>query len=125
MKNYGNTKRFGNQGVQTDGRSFGSKLEAAVYEYLKAREQAGEIKILQCQDHVYLTEARVLYIPDFKCFDVSKGAEFFAEAKGFANDRWPTIKKLWKHYGPGPLEIYKGSYKNPILDEIIIPKGAK
>lgn len=120
----GKAKTHNNVKTERHGLSFSSKLEAAVYDYLKAREQAGEIKVLQTQDHIYLTNAEILYIADFKCFDVSKNAEFWVEAKGYANERWPMKKKLYKFYGPGPLEIYKGSYKNPILDEIIIPKGA-
>jgi hypothetical protein len=34
----------------------------------------------------------------------------WAEAKGFETDPW-KMKKLWKHYGPGKLEIYKGNAK--------------
>lgn len=117
--------KFQNKKVELDGYSFQSKLEAAVYEYLKARKDAGEIEILQVQDHIYLTDARVPYIADFKCLDVHKNEEFWVEAKGYESPVWPTKKKLYRFYGPGRLEIYKGTYKNPILDEIIIPKGAK
>lgn len=117
--------KYGSEKVSHHGRSFHSKLEAAVYEYLLAREEAGEIKDIECQVQVRLTEARVLYIPDFMFTDVATGKKAYCEAKGFEGPRWPTIKKLWRVYGFGPLEIYKGSYKNPILDEIIIPKGEK
>jgi hypothetical protein len=108
--------------VETDGHSFSSKLEAALYQHLRLREKAGEIKILQTQDHVYLTDARIAYIPDFKCEDLSTGEIYWVEAKGFESDRWPTIKKLWKHYGPGRLEIWKGTYLRLHLEEVLKPK---
>jgi hypothetical protein len=115
-------KKYGGTKTQCDGYSFSSKLEASVYSILKNRENLGEIKIIQVQDHVYMSLSRVLYIPDFKCLEVASGAFFWVEAKGYANDRWPTKKKLWKFYGPGKLEIWKGTYQRPFLDEVIIPK---
>lgn len=105
-----------------DGYRFDSKLEASVYQLLKLREKSGELKIKQHQKHIYLSEARVIYIPDFECVDVASGAIFYVEAKGFESPRWPTVKKLWKFFGPGRLEIWKGTYKNPKLVETIIPK---
>lgn len=118
----GQTAKIGNEKISLDGHSFGSKLEAAVYQLLKFRMKVGEIASIQVQDHVYLTDARIGYIPDFKC-TAPDGSHFWVEAKGYANDRWPTKKKLWKFYGPGPLEIWMGNYKNPTLTETIIPKG--
>lgn len=113
--------RYGNVSTSTDGYSFSSKLEASVYQILKLREKAGELEVLQTQDHIYLTDARIGYVPDFKCKDLHTGAVFWAEAKGYANDRWPILKKLWKFYGPGKLEIWKGSHVSPVLDEVIVP----
>ena len=114
MTKFGNT-RSGN---------FSSKLEAAVYDQLWPLEKAGEIKI-ECQDHVYLTEARIHYIAHFKITYTGTGVVEWAEAKGFSNDRWPTIKKLWKFYGPGRLIIWQGTYRKPVLTEVIIPRGWK
>jgi hypothetical protein len=114
-------QRFGNKKQELDGHSFASKLEASVYQTLKLRMKAGEIISIQCQDHIYLTDARIGYIPDFKCQD-SSGEFFWVEAKGYPNDVWPIKKKLWKSYGPGKLEIWTGSHLNPQLTEIIIPK---
>jgi hypothetical protein len=100
---------------------FHSKLEASVHQLLLLREKANEIKIISLQHHVYLTKARVHTIPDFKCLDLKSNQEFFVEAKGFESPRWPTIKKLWKFYGPAPIEIWKGSFRRPYLDETIVP----
>jgi hypothetical protein len=113
--------KLGNTKVNYDGHSFQSKLEAAVYQILKLRERAGEIKVLQTQDHVYLSDARIGYIPDFKCLDLKTNEEFWVEAKGYEAPVWPIKKKLYKSYGPGKLEIWKGSYIKPFLDETIIP----
>ncbi len=113
--------KLGNIKTEYDGYSFASKLEAAIYQILKIRERAGELKVLQTQDHVYLSDARIGYIPDFKCLDLVTKEEFWVEAKGFENDVWPIKKKLYKFYGPGKLEVWKGTYLKPFLHEIIIP----
>lgn len=115
--------KYGAKKTEIDGRSFASMLEASVYSILKSRERAGELKILQCQDHVYLTRARIGYVPDFKC-ETPSGEVFWVEAKGFEASRWPTIKKLWKHYGPGALEIWKGSHQRPSQVAVIAPSVA-
>lgn len=81
------------------------------------------MKLLQVQDHIYLTDARIGYVPDFKCQYVKEDKFFWVEAKGYANDRWPIKKKLWKFYGPGVLEIWTGSHLKPVLTEIIIPRS--
>lgn len=122
-KGTGQTKKFGNTlSVCQLGHSHRSKLEGAVCQILQLRVKAKEIEILQVEDHIYLTDARIGYVPDFKCRYVETGEVFWVEAKGYANDRWPTIKKLYKFYGPGCLEIWTGNHRNPVLSETIIPK---
>lgn len=123
-KAVGQEAKFGNEhSLCSLGHSHGSKLEGAVCQLIQLRERAGELKLLQVQDHVYLTLARIGYVPDFKCHDLRDGKDFWVEAKGYANDRWPIKKKLWKHYGPGKLEIWIGSHLRPVLDEVITPVG--
>lgn len=114
--------KYKSQRVCYDGHNFASKLEASVYTILKSRENAGEIEILQCQDHVYLTNARIHYIPDFKCLYVKTNEIFHCEAKGYEDPKWPMKKKLWKFYGPNKLEIWKGTHLRPYLDEIVVPE---
>jgi hypothetical protein len=104
------------------GFSHRSKLESSVCQIIHLRIKAGEIVCVQHEDHVYLTRARIGYVPDFKCTSPD-GSFFWVEAKGFPNDVWPLKKKLWKFYGPGLLEIWTGSWANPKLTEIITPKG--
>lgn len=116
--------KFRNERCVLDGHSFQSKLEASVYQLLKLRGAAKEIERIGVQTHIYLTDARILYIPDFQCV-TANGDVFYVEAKGFEGERWPTIKKLWKFYGPAPLEIWKGNFRNPKLIEIIVPVCSK
>ncbi len=111
--------KLGNTRVKLDGYSFASKLEAAVYLQLKISLLAGEIKILAHQPRVHLTEARILYIPDFKCVNVKTNEIFFVEAKGFETPDWKIKKKLWEVYGPASLHIWRGTYRRPVLVEIL------
>lgn len=121
----GQDRKMGNErSTCALGHSHRSKLESSVCQIIQLREKAGELTLLQVEDHVYLTAARIGYVPDFKCLDKSTGEFLWIEAKGFANDRWPMKKKLWKHYGPGPLEIWMGHHGNPKLVETIIPVAA-
>lgn len=113
--------KYGQKKVLLSGHSFASKLEANVYLILKAREQTEGIKLIQVQDSVYLTDARILYKPDFKCED-KDGNAFWVEAKGFETAVWRIKRKLWMHYGPGPIEIWMGSHLKAFLNETIIPK---
>lgn len=81
----------------------------------------GEISDLRCQHSVYLTDARIQAIIDFSF--IRGGELIYCEAKGFPTDVWRLKKKLWKQYGPGPLEIWVGTAKNFRLDETIIPRS--
>lgn len=115
-------QKYKNNRVKHLGYSFASQFECAVFNLLLARERAGEIKDIQVQDHVYLTEARICYIPDFKFLDLTTKNFTWAEAKGFETDVWKIKKRLWAFYGPGKLEIYKGSAKRISLVETVVPK---
>ena len=111
--------------VSHAGYSFASKLEAAVFDILKLRECAGEIKDIQCQAHVKLTQAKIVYIPDFKFTDVKSGEECYAEAKGLETSDYRIKRRLWMYYGPATLEIWKGNHARPFLHETIVPGPAK
>lgn len=100
-----------------------SGLEAAVCDLLLTQEQKGEVRLLGCEKTVRLSKAGIIYIPDFWLLDLRTNLEFYAEAKGFETSRWPTIKKLWRAYGSGVLQIWKGSARSPHLAEVIIPEG--
>lgn len=121
--------KYHNQKSDIQGQSFASKLEAAVYTMLVARKNAGDISEIQVQDHVLIcgpeghecsSKEKIEYIADFKCTRPD-GSTFHVEAKGYANERWPMKRRLYMHYGPDPLEIWKGSHTRPYLDEVITP----
>lgn len=104
------------------GYSFASKAESTLFDYLKVLERCGEIKNIQCQDHVKLTKAEILLIPDFKFFDVKSEKTVWAEMKGFETPEWRIKRRLWKFYGPGELQVYKAPGGKILLTETIIPK---
>lgn len=88
---------------------------------LHFQKRAGEIIEIKVEDHLYLTDAKIGYVVDFRC-SMANGAIHWIEAKGFPNDVWPIKKKLWLVYGPGPLYIYKGTHLRPLLDEVVEPR---
>ncbi len=98
--------------------TFDSQGEATCYLYLLAKQQQGEIKILGRQEKVYLTDAKILYKADFVVFDVKRQTKIYVEYKGFETTDWKLKKRLWRYYGPGVLQIYKGKVH---LEEEIIP----
>lgn len=102
------------------GRSFGSKLEAAVYSNLLLLQKAGEIEEIQCQPRVDLVSG-VKWFVDFKCTKPDESV-YYVEAKGLEMSDYRIKKKLWKDFGPAKLEIWKGNHKKPFLSETIIPK---
>lgn len=117
-------EKYGRKKLEHAGYSFDSKLEAALFDYLKLRERAGEIAELQPQDTIYLTAARIMYKPDFKYLDMASGDHEWAEAKGFETTDYRIKRRLWMHYGPGKLHVFNGNYSRLILKETIIPKRA-
>lgn len=104
------------------GRSFGSGLERRRFAELELLERGGEIKDLRCQVNVHMTLARILYIADFSYIDVKTGVLTFEETKGFETDVWRIKRRLWMHYGLGPLHVYKGQGTRIIHYETITPR---
>lgn len=113
--------KYNSERVYLDGRSFASKLEAAIYGHLKILCAAGELADLRCQPHVFLTKARIEMIPDFSVTDLKLGETVFVEAKGFETSDWRIKRRLWTVYGPARLRVYKGSAKYFKIAEEIIP----
>lgn len=118
-----NNAKYGNKRVESAGFSFASKGEAACHEMLQMRELAKEIRILQRQCQVYLSDAKILYKPDFKIEELATGKTVWVEYKGFETPEWRIKRRLWLAYGPGELQIWKGSGRRLTLFETLIPKG--
>ena len=116
--------KYRNSKIAIAGRSFDSKLEQNIFHLLNLRLKAKEFKAIQQQDQIYLTAAEILYKPDFKCTGGPEG-DFWVEAKGFETPEWRIKRRLWMHYGPGPLEIwmYDTRFRGPKLKEILIPEA--
>lgn len=111
------------------GHEFPSKLEASVYSILLLRERAGEVTDIKRQQAVRLKEkcsmcgaGPVVWKVDFSAINSKTGELFFVEAKGEETGDYIKRKKLWKADPPYRLEIWKGSWRNPVLTEVIEPK---
>lgn len=85
-------------------------------------ERAGEIDTIECQVTSHLT-AGINHKTDFKIWDLKLGEAVWVEYKGFEDQRWRDIKKLWKLYGPGRLRVYGGYGLRMKLIQEIIPDG--
>ena len=99
--------RYGVKREEVDGRKFDSRWEAAYYRHLKLQQIAQRILILSCQPKVYLTDARVLYKPDFHVRDLKTGEEYWVDVKGVRTPVFQLKRRLWKAYGPGKLVLVK------------------
>ena len=89
--------------TEIDGIKFDSKAEAEYYFELKLRERAGQIKILEIQPAVYMTDARILYRADFLIEE--DGVKKYIDVKGVETPVFKLKKKLWVYYGMGILQI--------------------
>lgn len=123
MTPYRNNKnKYNAKRAEYDGRSFHSQGERDCYLYLKLLERGGEIDSIECQVSTHLT-AGISHKTDFKYWDLKRGEMIWAEYKGFEDQRWRDIRKLWRHYGPGPLRVYKGRGTRITISEEIIPES--
>ncbi len=105
------------------GKTFASRAESSLYDLLNLWQESGTIKDLQEQPQITLTRAKIRMIPDFKYVDSVTNELQYAEFKGFETDVWRIKRRLWEHYGPAPLHVWKGPHSKIYLHETIIPKG--
>lgn len=112
--------RYNNVETKYAGLSFASKGEAECHAMLQLMEKGNELTIEKVQDHVYLTEARILYIADFK-IKLANGDAAWVEFKGFETDVWRIKRRLWMHYGPGKLFVYRKDKGRIFLHETLEP----
>lgn len=121
--------KLGNKRTDFNGIKFASKLELALYQYLLQLKQLDEIHDIKCQVNVKLIDevrhgkkVQIGYRPDFSAICNKTNQTFYYEAKGSLTDVYKLKEKLWRCFGPGKLFIYKGTYKNLKLTEIILPE---
>jgi len=116
----GGTNRFGNVAKKTkfSEYTFDSRLECDVYLEL-ARQFDWRVIV---KPHVYLTEARILCIPDF-VVTLEGGEQIFHEAKGIRTPVWMIKRRLWQFYGPSKLNVWTRKGRAGIeITEVIVPK---
>ena len=125
-RNQSKRSKYGAIKTIVDGIAFPSKLEAGVYQLLKLREMAGEIREIKLQQGVTLKEkcptcgdGPVVFKVDFSAVDCVSGDLFYIEAKGAEVASFLKRKRLWKANPPARLEIWKGSAAYPRLTEVI------
>ena len=97
-------RKFRNVKTSYDGYRFDSIFERDIYIVLKSDP---DIEVSELQPKVYLTDAKILLKPDFKCRTKSTGQVYYAEAKGFETASWRIKRRLWQFYGPTDLIVYK------------------
>jgi predicted nuclease of restriction endonuclease-like RecB superfamily len=100
--------KYKNTKTRIDGITFDSKAEAEFYCELKFRLKTigkNSIQNLILQPKVYLTQAKILYKPDFRYEE--NGEVIYVDVKGYETDVFKIKKRLWKHYGVGTLRIIK------------------
>lgn len=95
-----------------------SKGEAEMCGELQWMEKAGRLEILKVQPNVFLTEARIRVIPDW-LIRRNDGSEVYLDFKGYEPQSWKRNRKLWMHYGPAPLEVWKKKGKGFFCSETI------
>lgn len=83
-----------------------SKAESECCSFFQLLEKAGELEIISSQPNVFLTAAKIRIIPDW-LIRYKDGREVYADYKGYEPQSWRRNRKLWQHYGPKPMEIWK------------------
>lgn len=116
--------KYANVKTQLAGRTFDSKAESSLFLWLSNEEREGRISNLTHQPgSTYLSGARIQYRPDFRFVETATGKTVYAEFKGMETQAWRKNLRLWRTFGPGPLQIWKGSAASIKLVETVIPKS--
>ncbi len=106
--------------VRDGGRWYASTAEHDYHAELKLREEAGDVRDVQCQPVVRLANA-VNYRPDFKFVDARTERVVYVEVKGFEGERWRVIQQLWRVHGPATLQVVKRSGRAFVVTKEILP----
>lgn len=128
LKKFGNkfTKKkknkYGAEKTIFEGRKYDSKMEAEFSALLNLKEKSGEIRDIEYQPKIYLTEARILYKPDFSFYRGEK--KIYVDVKGAETAVFKLKKRLWASYIDAPLEIVKKKSSRFIITEIVARKDS-
>lgn len=97
---------------ELSGRSFGSRLEAAIAEMLCMQVRTGTIARLKFQTTVTLEPSKIRWKADFAYIETSTGIEWVHEAKGFQDRRWKLVHDQLRLHRPLNVRISYGVVKN-------------
>lgn len=115
-------EKYGNQKTRNGKYLMDSRAESGLYSHLQMLERMGIVRDIVVKPRVYLTAAEILYIPDFGATECATDVFWHHEMKGFETDVWKIKKRLYLHYGPAPLRVWKpGSRGGPVPVEDIVP----
>lgn len=114
--------KFRNIKCSFGGNKFDSLGEMSYYKVLKLREAAGEIRILALQPKIYLTDAKILYKPDFSILIIKTNEIQWIDFKGARTGLFQLKKRLWKFYGPGVLLVVE-KLKTEVITSLLLQKN--
>ena len=111
--------KYKNIKKEIDGITFDSIAESEFYLYVKFLEKKtnGAIKLIECQPKIYLSEARILYKPDFLISE--HGQLIYVDVKGFETPVFKLKKRLWKAYKKETLRLVKKKRSEFVIIEEI------
>lgn len=103
-----------------NGIKFDSIGEANCYQYWKFREAAKEVQVLALQEKIYLSDARILYKPDFTIYHLANNETYWIDYKGVETQSFKIKKRLWRSHGPGKLILMRGSsmFRMEVIEEV-------
>jgi len=99
-----------------------SRAEAACCSYFQLLEKGGELKIMDSQPNVFVTDAKLKIIPDWLLLYSDERGLRYADYKGCSTQSWGKNRRLWKSYGPMTMEVWKQNSKGFFVSELIVPK---
>lgn len=111
--------KYNNKTAFAGDKKFQSIQERDYYMHLLKQQMCGKIKHIECQPKVYLSDARILMKPDF-LVTYPDGSKIYVEVKGFETAVYKIKLRLWRHYGPGRLDVMKLKRKEWILEESVL-----
>jgi hypothetical protein len=57
--------------------------------------------------------------PDFSWTDTDTGQTIYGEFKGFETPEYRIKRRLWKHYGPGSLVVFRAAGNSVTIHETV------
>lgn len=109
--------KFGAKKTIFNGVKYDSKAEAEYAALLGLHEKMGIVSEIETQPKVYLSNAKILYKPDF-CF-LRNGQKIYVDVKGHRTAVFNIKKRLWAAYTNDTLEIVKKQGGKFIVVEVV------